>query len=175
MSETIIKQIADGRADLVFDYLAAGHPATSADKEGTSLINWCAYYGDVSAIKFLLANGECLESLGDNLGLDAAAFHGHWRLCQFVLRKALTSTCPCPTREKLLFMPRCPQLVPRRTWSPKSCSRTGPIRTARRSRPSKPAPSCVTAVLGPKLLCTALQLSPLKAPFSFFSMLAQES
>jgi ankyrin repeat protein len=43
------------------------------------------YYGDVSAIKFLLAKGETLQSLGDNLGLSAAAFHGHWRLCQFLL------------------------------------------------------------------------------------------
>ena len=40
MSESIIKQIADGRTDLVFDYLAAGHPATSADKDGTSLIKF---------------------------------------------------------------------------------------------------------------------------------------
>ena len=68
------------RTDLVFEYLAAGHPANSADAHGVSLIKWCAYYGDVSAIRFLLANGESLESLGDDLGLNAAAFHGHWRL-----------------------------------------------------------------------------------------------
>src|SRR6266404_2960415 len=87
MSKSIIKQIADGRTDLVFDYLAAGHPATSADKDGTSLIKWCAYYGDVSAIRFLLANGESLQSLGDNFDLNGAAFHGHWRLCQFLLEQ----------------------------------------------------------------------------------------
>src|SRR5207249_11895226 len=87
MSESIIKQIADGRTDRVFDYLAAGHPATSADKDGTSLIQWCAYYGDVSAIRFLLANGESIQSLGEDLGLNGAAFHGHWRLCQFLLEK----------------------------------------------------------------------------------------
>ena len=34
MSETIFDQIADGRTDLVFDYVAAGHAATSADKDG---------------------------------------------------------------------------------------------------------------------------------------------
>src|SRR3954454_2183001 len=85
MSKSIIKQITDGRTDLVFDYLATGHAATSTDKEGNRLITWCAYYGDVSAIKFLLANGESIQSLGDNLGLHAAAFHGHWRLCQFLI------------------------------------------------------------------------------------------
>jgi ankyrin repeat protein len=39
----------------------------------------------VSAIRFLLAHGESLDSLGPNLGLDAAAFHGHWKLCQFLI------------------------------------------------------------------------------------------
>jgi ankyrin repeat protein len=81
----LIDRIADGRTDLVFDYVATGQPATSKDGNGTSLINWCAYYGDVSAIKFLLANGESLPSLGADLGLNGAAFHGHWRLCQFLL------------------------------------------------------------------------------------------
>jgi uncharacterized protein len=77
MSKSIIKQITDGRTDLVFDYLAEGHAATSTDKDGVSLIKWCAYFGDVSAIKFLLANGESIQSLGDNLDLNGAAFHGH--------------------------------------------------------------------------------------------------
>ena len=52
---------------------------------GVSLIRWCAYYGDVSAIKFLLANGESLATLGENFDLNGACFHGHWRLCQYLL------------------------------------------------------------------------------------------
>jgi len=81
----MFERIVDGRTDLVFEFLAQGHPANSADDDGVSLIKWCAYYGDVSAIRFLLANGESLESLGENLGLNGAAFHGHWRLCQFLI------------------------------------------------------------------------------------------
>ena len=50
----MLEKIADGRTDLVFDYLAEGHAADSRDANGVSLIRWCAYYGDVSAIKFLL-------------------------------------------------------------------------------------------------------------------------
>ena len=84
----MIDKIADGRTDLVFDYITEeGRPATSVDKDGVSLIQWCAYYGDVSAIKFLLANGEAIESLGDNFGLNDASFHGHWQLCQFVIER----------------------------------------------------------------------------------------
>jgi ankyrin repeat protein len=85
----MLERIADGRTDLVFDYLAQGHPANSTDSEGVSLIKWCAYYGDVSAIKFLLSQGESLQSLGKDLGLNAAAFHGHWRLCQFILEDGI--------------------------------------------------------------------------------------
>jgi uncharacterized protein len=84
-SDRRLRMIRDGRTDLVFDHVAAGHPARTTDDRGVPLITWCAYYGDVSAIRFLLAHGESLVSLGDNLGLNEAAFHGHWQLCQFVL------------------------------------------------------------------------------------------
>jgi ankyrin repeat protein len=83
----MLDRIADGHTDLVFDYLAAGHAATSADKGGVSLLQWCSYHGDVSAIKFLLAHGESLPSLGDYYGLHAAAFHGHARLCQYLIEQ----------------------------------------------------------------------------------------
>jgi uncharacterized protein len=92
----MIDQIADGRTDLVFDYLAAGQPAQSKDSNGTSLIEWCAYYGDVTAIKLLLAKGESLQSLGDDLGLNGAAFHGHWRLCQFILESGADANSCAP-------------------------------------------------------------------------------
>src|SRR5688572_27387814 len=80
----MIDRIRDGRTDLVFEHVGAGGAATA--RAGTaSLIQWCAYYGDVSAIRFLLANGEELASLGGNLGLEGAAFHGHWRLCEYLV------------------------------------------------------------------------------------------
>jgi ankyrin repeat protein len=78
-------RIASGRTDLVFAFVGEGRPATFRQADGTSLLSWCSYYGDVSAIRFLLSRGEQLESLGPNLGLDGAAFHGHWQLCEFLL------------------------------------------------------------------------------------------
>jgi ankyrin repeat protein len=82
-----IDEIAEGRTDLVFEYLAGGHSAEATDEDGVSLVRWCAYYGDVSAIKFLLAKGATLDSLGEDLGLFDACFHGHWRLCQFLIER----------------------------------------------------------------------------------------
>ena len=84
---SLLSEIANGRTDLVFEFIAAGNDATTKDGNGTSLLQWCAYYGDVSAIKFLLANGASLNSLGDNLDLNGACFHGHWRLCRFLLER----------------------------------------------------------------------------------------
>ncbi len=85
MSTPLLDRILDGRTDLVFEYVAAGRSPSSTDSHGVTLMQWCAYYGDVSAIKFLLSQGESLANLGDNLDLNGAAFHGHWRLCQFLI------------------------------------------------------------------------------------------
>jgi uncharacterized protein len=82
---SLLEQIVDGRTDLVFEYLAEGHSANSTDQDGVSLLQWCAYYGDVSAMKFLLANGASLDSLGESFDLNAACFHGHWRLAKFLI------------------------------------------------------------------------------------------
>jgi uncharacterized protein len=84
-ADRVLDRIKAGRTDLVFDYLSAGHPASATDEDGTTLVQWCAYYGDVSALRFLLQQGESLRSLGPNLGLGGAAFHGHWRLCEFLV------------------------------------------------------------------------------------------
>jgi uncharacterized protein len=83
----MLERIADGRTDLVFDYIAQGHAADSADARGVSLMQWCAYHGDVSAIRFLLSQGASLDSLGVNLDLNGAVFHGHRQLCEFLIEQ----------------------------------------------------------------------------------------
>ncbi len=105
-AQAMLDDIANGRTDRVFDYIAAGYAATAIDR-GVSIINLCAYYGDVSAIRFLLAHGEMLESLGSNLDLNGACFHGHWQLCQFLIEngakvnEALSDTGETPLHTAL--------------------------------------------------------------------------
>jgi uncharacterized protein len=82
-----LDRIAAGRTDLVLDLVNAGTSVSLADSQGTALIQWCAYYGDVSALRFLLSKGAHLHQLGTDLGLNAAAFHGHWQLCQFLIEQ----------------------------------------------------------------------------------------
>jgi ankyrin repeat protein len=92
----MLKRIAAGRTDLVFDFVADGNPATACDGGNVSLVRWCAYHGDVSAIRFLLGAGERLENLGDNLDLNGAVFHGHWQLTEFLIENGADVNRPLP-------------------------------------------------------------------------------
>ena len=106
--EALLERIADGRTDLVWTYLAEGRPATAKQSGGMRLLEWCAYYGDVSAMRFLLDRGESLPSLGANLGLNGAAFHGHWQLCEFLIEGgADVNGADAETGETLLHSALC--------------------------------------------------------------------
>lgn len=79
--EELSARVRDGRTDLVFDLLAAGwRPGDDVD-----LFRWCAYYGDASAVRRLVEAGADLSSLGENLDVNGAAFHGWWQLCEFLI------------------------------------------------------------------------------------------
>jgi ankyrin repeat protein len=82
----MLERIAEGRTDLIFDWLAQGG-AADAEAERVPLIAWCAYYGDVGTLRHLLAQGVPIAALGPNLELNGAAFHGHWRLCEFLIEQ----------------------------------------------------------------------------------------
>jgi uncharacterized protein len=96
MASGLLERILNGRTDLVLDYMAEGHPATSTDAEEVRLIARCAYFGDVTAVRLLLDRGESLISLGADLGLNAAAFHGHWRLCEFLIESGADVNAAAP-------------------------------------------------------------------------------
>jgi uncharacterized protein len=103
----MLERLADGRTDLVFDHLATGGSATDAC-QGVTLLQWCAYYGDVSAIRYLHLNGAPLSLLGSNLDLNGAAYHGHWQLCQFLLENGADVNFALPdTGETALHAALC--------------------------------------------------------------------
>lgn len=91
----MLDRLRAGRTDLVHEWIEAGHSAEATDEAGVSLIRWCAYYGDVSAIRHLLNGGEALASLGENFDLNGAAFHGQWQLCEFLIEFGADPNHPC--------------------------------------------------------------------------------
>jgi ankyrin repeat protein len=92
----LIDEIARGRTDRVFDWTEAGGDPRATDEAGTPIIRWCAYYGDVSAIRHLIGHGESLDRLGGNLDLNGAAFHGHWQLCAFLIEQGADANAALP-------------------------------------------------------------------------------
>src|SRR6201994_1200459 len=146
----LLERIANGRTDLVFDYLAAGNAATAADGNGVSLMQHCAYYGDVSPIRYLLANGASLGELGDDLGLNGACFHGHWRLAQFLLEQGADPNRGDPETGET--PPRsAPPSAARTTASCACFFPTEPIPTMQQKTARRPADSCATSVPAAKL------------------------
>jgi len=85
--EATMARVADGRTDLVTALLDAGTPASATDSGGVSLLQWCAYHGDVTALRLLESHGARLESLGPNFDLNGAVFHGHRRLVEFLIER----------------------------------------------------------------------------------------
>jgi uncharacterized protein len=98
--DPMLERIAAGRTDLVFDYVAKGNPATARADDGTSLLYLCARYGDVSAMRFLLSHGESLDSISSMVGLEGAAFFGHWQLCEFLLEHGADVNRPNPDTDE---------------------------------------------------------------------------
>jgi hypothetical protein len=96
----MLDRIAAGRTDLVFEWTGQGG-AFDAEVDGAHLMQWCAYYGDVSGLRHLMARGGRLERLGADLGLNAAAFHGHWRLCEFLLEHGADANHAEPGTEEV--------------------------------------------------------------------------
>jgi uncharacterized protein len=107
-NENLLAEFEDGRTDLLIALLDAGVPASFRNQNGVTLMQTCAYYGDVSAVRILLALGASLKELGLNLGLEAACFHGYWRLCQFLLELgANVNDQSAETRETPLHAALC--------------------------------------------------------------------
>lgn len=113
----MLQQIADGRTDLVFEYVSQGNSASCRGDDGVSLMQWCAYHGDVSAIRFLISRGASLQELGPNLDLNGAVFHGHKELCEFLIEQGADVNHPMPeTGETPLHSALCK--TDNRTFNP---------------------------------------------------------
>lgn len=81
--DDILDRIRRGRTDLVFDLLAL--PDWRAALSNEKPLRWFVYYGDVTAMKAVLAAGGDLSSLDLDEELGHASFFGHWRMVDFLL------------------------------------------------------------------------------------------
>jgi ankyrin repeat protein len=82
---SFLHRIEQGRTDLVEQLLSSPDGETVVRECGEKLLAWCSYFGDVTACRLLVGRGASLASLGPDMGLNAAAFHGHWQLAEFLI------------------------------------------------------------------------------------------
>jgi hypothetical protein len=92
IAPALLERIKNGRTDLVY-----GLGADVLRQDGGELLVWCTYFGDVTACRVLLEAGQSLDLLGADLGLNGAAFHGHWQLCEFLLERGASARFADPT------------------------------------------------------------------------------
>jgi ankyrin repeat protein len=84
--ETILDRISRGRTDLVFDLLRLPGWRDLLHEGRTRVLQWFVYYNDTTALKAVLEAGGDLRSLDLNQELGHAAFFGHWKVADFLIR-----------------------------------------------------------------------------------------
>ncbi|WP_235298135.1 ankyrin repeat domain-containing protein [Portibacter marinus] len=85
--DDIVRKISQGRTDLIFDLMAKKGWKERLFQDRIKILQWLVYYDDLTAIKAVIHNGGTLESININDELGNAAFFGHWKICEFLIRK----------------------------------------------------------------------------------------
>ena len=81
----ILNSISRGRTDLVFDLLRQPDGLTRLSEGQVTALQWFVYYGDVTALRAVVAAGGDLSSLDLGRELGNAAFFGHWKVADFLI------------------------------------------------------------------------------------------
>lgn len=84
--ETLLDHISRGRTDLVFELLRLPNWRDVLHQGPIKVMQWFVYYNDVTALKAVLEAGGDLLSLNVNAELGNAAFFGHWKVCDFLIK-----------------------------------------------------------------------------------------
>jgi hypothetical protein len=84
--DSILDRISRGRTDLVFDLLRLPDWRDTLREGPVRVMQWFVYYDDVTALKAVLQAGGDLSSLDLDEELGNAAFFGHWKVCDFLIR-----------------------------------------------------------------------------------------
>lgn len=92
--ETVLDHISRGRTDLVFDFLRLSDWRSILHEGQIRVLQWFVYYNDTTALKAVLEIGGDLHSLNLNAELGHAAFFGHWKVCDFLIKHGADVNAP---------------------------------------------------------------------------------
>jgi ankyrin repeat protein len=82
----IIEYISRGRTDYIMELMNWPDWKEQLHEGQVKPLQWLVYYNDVTALKVVLQSGGNLDSINLNEELGNAAFFGHWKVCDFLIR-----------------------------------------------------------------------------------------
>ncbi len=82
----ILDSISKGRTDLVFELLRLPDWKTVLHEGPVKVMQWFVYYNDTTALKAVLEAGGDLKSLDLDEELGNAAFFGHWKVADLLIK-----------------------------------------------------------------------------------------
>lgn len=84
--QQILSLIARGRTDLVFELLRLSDWREALAEGPVTALSWFVYFNDLTAIRATLAAGGDLATIDLNTELGHAAFFGHWKIADFLIK-----------------------------------------------------------------------------------------
>ncbi len=84
--DKIIELISRGRTDYIFQLIRKPNWKELLHQGDVKLLQWLVYYNDTTALRAVIENGGDLESIDLNGELGNAAFFGHWKVCDFLIK-----------------------------------------------------------------------------------------
>lgn len=85
-TETILNYISRGRTDFIVELLKKPNWKELLQTGSIKPLQWLVYYNDVTGLRLVTERGDDLKSIDLNDELGNAAFFGHWKVCDILIR-----------------------------------------------------------------------------------------
>lgn len=82
----ILNYLSRGRTDFIFHLFEKENWKELLHQGSIKPIQWLVYYNDTTALKAVLNKGGDLSSISINDELGNAAFFGHWKVCELLIK-----------------------------------------------------------------------------------------
>ena len=89
----IVEKISRGRTEYIIEFMKLPDWKSSLNEGQVKPLQWLIYYNDLTGLKLVEENGGSLESLNLNDELGNASFFGHWKICEFLIKRGADVNC----------------------------------------------------------------------------------
>lgn len=94
--QIILDYISRGRTDFIIELLKAPDWKAILNSGSIKPLQWLVYYNDVTGLRAVLDAGGDLSSLNLDIELGNAAFFGHWKVCDFLIKQGANVNAVVP-------------------------------------------------------------------------------